>query len=270
MKKLIIFSLCGLALGLSHLDAADNKNKEKDNTKDTGYSVQLTWWASPQKRETYYISNGKDHLAVNPPVMSFTAPIHYMGEPPLVLTRKIEGKDSQGKPVITYEPAITVEIEKAGSKNVGVILFSNPQNGAIFQQFLNLSADAIPYGSFYLVNFSKAKIAATLNGATIKAGPGQKAKSDSFKEQNSIELSVVGQKSDGEVVSITNSQIALDSDTRILYFVGEKTIEGVTSYNVKTILDSNPNPPAPDAKTSEDKAKSDKSKSDKKSTKAAQ
>jgi hypothetical protein len=270
MKKLILFSLCVLALGLQRLGAADNKNKEKDKPKDTGCSVQFTWWTSPQKRETYYITNGKEHLPVSAPVMAFTAPINYTGEPPLVLTRKIEGKDSEGKPVITYEPAITVEIEKVGSKNVGVILFSNPQNGSVFQQLLNLSAEAIPYGSFYLVNFSKAKIAATLNGATIKAGPGQKAKSDSFKEQTSIELSVVGQKSDGALVSITNSQIALDGDTRILYFVGEKNIEGVTSYNVKTILDSNPNPPAPEAKTSEDKTKSDKSKSDKKSTKAAQ
>ncbi len=269
MKKLILFSLCVLALDLQHLSAAaDNKNKEKDKPKDAGYSVQLTWWASPQKRETYYISSGKDHLAVNPPVMSFTAPIHYAGDPPLVLTRKIEGKDSEGKPVITYEPAFSVELEKAGSKNVGVILFSNPQNGAIFQQFIDLSADTIPYGSFYLVNFSKAKIAASLNGAVIKAGPGQKAKSTSFNEQTSIELSVVGQKSDGEAVSITNSQIALDADTRILYFVVEKTIEGVSSYNVKTILDSNPNPAGSEAKTSEDKTKSDKGAA-KKSSKAA-
>lgn len=257
-----------MALDLQHLSAADNKNKEKEKPKDTGCSVQFTWWTSPQKRETYYITNGKEHLPVSAPVMAFTAPINYTGEPPLVLNRKIEGKDSEGKPVTTYEPAITVEIQKAGSKNVGVILISNPQNGSVFQQLLNLSEEEIPYGSFYLVNFSKAKIAASLNGAVIKAGPGQKAKSTSFNEQTSIELSVVGQKSDGEAVSITNSQIALDADTRILYFVGEKTIEGVSSYNVKTILDSNPNPAGSEAKTSEDKTKSDKGAA-KKSSKAA-
>jgi hypothetical protein len=256
MKKIIFFSFCTLSLSLQNLSAADNQNKDK--AKDTGYSVQFTWWTSPQKRETYYITNGKEHLPVSAPVMSFTAPINYTGEPPLVLTQKIEGKDSEGKPAITYEPAFSVELEKAGSKNVGVILFSDPKNGAVFQQFLNLSADAIPYGSFYLVNFSKAKIAASLNGSVIKAGPGQKANSTRFNEQTSIELSVVGQKSDGEAVSITNSQIALDAETRILYFVGEKTLNGVTSYNVKTILDSNPNPAGSEAKPSDEKSKSGK------------
>ena len=258
MKKLILTSLCILSSSVQHLAAADSKKKEKEKSDGTEYTVQFTWWASPQKRETYYITSGKDHLSVSAPVMSFTAPIKFTGEPPLVLTRKIEGKDSEGKPVITYEPAMSVELEKAGSKNVGVILISNPQNGAIFQQLLNMSEEEIPYGSFYLVNFSKAKIAATLNGATIKAGPGQKVKSASFKDQTSIELSVVGQKSDGSVVSITNSQIALDGDTRILYFVGEKNIEGVTSYNVKTILDSNPNPAGTETKPSEEKSKSGK------------
>lgn len=258
MKKLILASLCLLSLGLQHLVAADSKNKEKEKPQGTEYSVRFTWWASPQKRETYYVASGKDYLPISPGVMSFHRPIKYVGDPALTLNRKIIGKDSEGKPVTTYEPVITVDLEKAGSKEVGVILFSNPQNGAIFQQLLNLSEEEVPYGSFYLVNFSKTKIAATLNGAAIKAGPGQKVKSTSFKDQTSIELSVVGQNKDGATLSITNSQIALDADTRILYFVGEKTLNGVTSYNVKTILDSNPNPAGTEAKPSEEKAKSGK------------
>lgn len=258
MKKLILTSICLLSIGLQYLVAADSKNKDKEQPQGTEYSVRFTWWTSPQKRETYYITSGKEHLPVSAPVMSFTAPIKYSGESPLILNRRVEGKNSEGKPVVTYEPVITVDLEKAGSKEAGVILISNPQNGSIFQQILNLSQDEIPYGSFYLVNFSKAKIAATLNGDAIKAGPGQKAKSTSFKDQTSIELSVVGQNKDGATLSITNSQIALDADTRILYFVGEKTLNGVTSYNVKTILDSNPNPAGTEGKPSEEKAKSGK------------
>lgn len=261
MKKLIIFLLCVLTLGHLPLNAADKQSKPKPE--ELGYNVRFTWWTSPQKKEIYYVTSGRNHIQVNPGVMSFTQPINYIGESSLILNRKVETKDSKGNIVINYEPVIAIDLEKAGSKDVGIILISNPQNGAISHQIFNLSEDEIPYGCFYLVNFSKAKITGTLNGSTIKAVPGQRVKSPIFKTRSSIELSVVGENNEGKLIQITNSQIALDGELRFLYFVAEKKIEGGTTYVVKTILDSNPNPKAAESKQAEEKSNSGKSIKDK-------
>jgi len=265
MKKLIIFLLCVLTLRLQPLNAVDKQSKPKPE--ELGCNVRFTWWTSPPKKEIYYITSGRNHIQVNPGVMSFTQPINYVGESALILNRKVETKDSKGNTVINYEPVISIDLEKAGSKEVGVILVPNPKNDAIAYQIFNLSEDEIPYGCFYLVNFSKAKITGTLNASTVKAVPGQRVKSSIFKAQTSIELSVVGENNEGKLTQITNSQIALDNELRILYFVAEKKIEGVTTYVVKTILDSNPNPKAADTKPVEEKNNSGKSTKDK-STKA--
>jgi hypothetical protein len=265
MKKLIFLCVCLWTLNLQHLAAADNQSKPK--SQELGYNVRFTWWTSPSKKEIYYVTSGRNHIQVNPGVMSFTQPVNYVGESSLILNRKLETKDSKGNPIITYEPVITIDLEKAGSKEVGIILISNPKNGAISHQIFNLSEDEIPYGCFYLVNFSKAKITGTLNASTIKAVPGQRVKSPIFKAQTSIELSVVGENNEGKLIQITNSQIALDSELRFLYFVAEKRIEGVTTYVVKTILDSNPNPKADENKPVDEKNNSGKSTKDK-STKA--
>lgn len=261
MKKLIIFLLCVLALGLQPLNAADKQSKPKPE--ELGCNVRFTWWVSPQKKEIYYVTSGRNQIQVNPGVMSFTQPINYVGESALILNRKVETKDSKGNTVINYEPVISIDLEKAGSKEVGVILISNPKNGAISHQIFNLSEDEVPYGCFYLVNFSKAKITGTLNASTIKAVPGQRTKSPVFKARTSIELSVVGENNEGKLIQITNSQIALDNELRMLYFIAEKKIEGGTTYVVKTILDSNPNPKAAESKSVEEKNNSGKSTKDK-------
>ena len=261
MKKIVVFYICFIGLGLQYLNAADNQSKPK--SQELGYNVRFTWWTSPQKKEIYFITSGRNHIQVNPGVMSFTQPINYVGESALVLNRKVETKDSKGNTVINYEPVTSIDLEKAGSKEVGVILVSNPKNGAISHQIFNLSEDEVPYGCFYLVNFSKAKITGTLNASTIKAVPGQRTKSPIFKARSSIELSVVGENNEGKLIQITNSQIALDNELRILYFISEKKIEGVTTYVVKTILDSNPNPKATESKPTDEKNNLGKSSKDK-------
>jgi hypothetical protein len=254
MKKIFLEFLSFTLLCITPLTGAESKRS------DAEYSIRFTWWKSPEKTETYYILVGNNYTAINASVMSFTQPIKHKGESIISLSKKVYSKDNNGKPVTTYEPAMNINLDNAGSKDVGVILLPGSKPGVIFHQLLNLSEQEFPYGSFYIVNFSKTKIIASLNGLIIKTNPGQRAKSGTYKERTIIDLVVSGQNSEGSLTPITNSQIVLNNTFRNLFFVSEKETNGNKSFIVKTIIDSNPTPEESTQKTGDKKGETDSSK----------
>jgi len=263
MKIFFTTLFCICSINFSELRASDVR------TNNLGVSIRFTWWRLPEKADIFYITSGKEHIMVNPGVLSFTKPINYVGGTLLSLSKKVESKDSEGKPIITYVPTVSIDLEKVRSSEVGIILIPNQKSDAIYYQLLNLSEEEFPYGSLYLVNFTKTKISASLNGTILRANQGEKVKSMTFKENTIIDLLINGQDKEGNVVTIASSEIILDSSFRRLYLVGEKPVEGTTVYNIKSIVDTKPNnKEAPSDKTNEKSLNID-SKS-KKSPKAAQ
>lgn len=246
MKKFILSSFCLLFLGLSCL-AADNPKKTKPEApkkseEKAAYILRFTWTAQPKGQTELYITSGGEHIAVDPGVMDFTQPIKYTGGSVLTLSRKTEGTGGDGQPAAAYERILDVNLSSVNGKEIGVILIPNRVNGAIASRLLNFNAKDFPYGTISLINFSKIKAAVGINETKLVAAPEQKVQSSIFNSETEIELSVSGTGKEGERISICNAQVIIDNSLRLIYFLSEKTIEGETSYSVKSIHDSNPNP----------------------------
>lgn len=239
-------------LGISCVSAVD-KNQASE-----AYSLRLTWWIPPKIQGPIFIIPGagqsKEPISVACGIMEFSGAISYSGGPNLILAQRVESVNTEGKPVITYERVAEVNLANAGSKEIGIILTQNPKTGAITNRLLNLNDKEFPYGTFSLINFSKAKATANVNGTIIKANPGQKIVSAAFNSRSIVEVAIKVQPSEQEAIEVTNAEIVLDSTARVIYFLSESNLGGETDYSSKCIRDSAP-PPAKSPTPSEGKDK---------------
>jgi hypothetical protein len=132
--------------------------------------LRLAWWSAPEEFPELALQMGKDRVPVSPDVMSLSYAIDYQGEPNAVIVRKTltPEVDKAGKPVYVWVPYCTIPIGEQ-DVDLGVLLFPDEKRGIALTRLFDFSAEAFPYGTIQLVNFTAAKIAVSIDGTTFAA-----------------------------------------------------------------------------------------------------
>lgn len=238
---------------------ADKKDDKSKDDKDSGRkprsrinkdgkeirvcNLRLCWWAQPENPPELALQFEKSRQPFSPDTLGFSNPLEYEGEPAVVILRRHAngGVDSKGKPIDTWEPYATFTLRPTDD-DLGVVLFENPaKNGAQVRLF-DFSAEAFPYGSMRVVNFTRTKVLSSLGGAAFAVEPGATARCPkTFTQRTRAHLAFAVQEADNSQHVLESSVVIFYPSIRAMAFVIEKPgTEANERFHVQTITDSAP------------------------------
>jgi hypothetical protein len=164
------------------------------------------------------------------------------------LLRKLisEEKDNTGRPKESYEVYASVNLTQTDSRDVGILLIPNKQKNIIGSRVFDFSARGFPYGSFIAVNFTRSKIACTVNDSNFVVMPGALSRLPKlFTERTVSYVGMVATDSNGVENKIVSTKMVFNQTVRTLYFI-IPTMDA-NKYDVRCIIDIDSSP----AKSSE-------------------
>lgn len=247
---------------LAGIATAATKSKDKETPGEEPINIRFAWWEMPKNVPELYIISGKDKLPVSAYQMAVSNPVKYTGPHTAELVRKVASTevDKDGKPVFTYLPFLSINLDELKSKEIAVLLFPNEEKGTCQFKLFDFSNEAFPAGSFYLINYSKAKLDCSVDGKTFSALPGQKTQCPTiFNERVAAFVAIGVTEPDGTKNLIVSTKLIFGKFFRKLYFVTEKKVEDRKEYIVHCIEDASVLPKA-DESSSNDSSETKKNK----------
>jgi len=220
--------------------ATQSKNKDAPGEEPT-IDLRFAWWEMPKNVPELYIIDGNEKLPVNAYQMAMSNSVKYKGHSTVELVRKVTstelGKD--GKTLVSYVPFLSISLEEIKSKEIGVLLFPNEAKGTCQFKLFDFSNEAFPAGSFYLINYSKAKVDCSVDGKAFSALPGQKTQCPTTFNERTVAYVTMGvTEPDGSKNLIVATKLIFSKYFRKLYFVTEKMGDEHKEYIVHCIDDA--------------------------------
>jgi hypothetical protein len=229
-------------------EKADGKKEKGKPAKPPAHvcALNITWWEEPTLKEgetlELGIQDGKDFKPIAIQAMTIGHPIEYTGGPNVVIARKtkVASVDKKGKPITSDEwvPFANFTITEAETDVLALLMPASNSPTAVVKTF-DIGVESFPYGSINLLNYTKAKIGCSVDGAFFFAGPGQRgrlAKPIASRRVVNFKLAVV--EADGGLRPLVSSPMVLDQRSRRLYFVVE--VPGATEdarFRVNGLVD---------------------------------
>lgn len=242
----LLFAL--LCLGAALLPAADAPKPETRRC-----TLRFAWWNFPRKVPELALQTGRERIPVTPNPMSLSNPIDYRGDANAVLVKKVESaeKEKDGKPKVAWVPYATIALNPTDT-DLGVLLIPKEDDDTCITRTFDFSVEAFPYGTLKLVNFSRARIACSLDGAVFMTEPGQTGHCPKkFEERTTASIAVAALEADGQQRVLYSTKVILNKTFRTLFFIVEKGGNEDERYQSQCILDVNPYPngvpPPPEA-----------------------
>jgi hypothetical protein len=187
---------------------------------------------------------GRDRIPVSPNPMSLSNPIDYKGDVNAVLLKKVPTGETEkdGKPKFTWVPYATIALSPTDT-DLGVLLIPNETDDSCITRTFDFGLEAFPYGTLKLVNFSRARIACSLDGAVFMTEPGQTGQCPKkFEERTTASIAVAALEADGQQRVLYSTKVILNKTFRTLFFIVEKNGTEDERYQSQCILDVNPYP----------------------------
>ena len=213
-------------------------------------SLHVTWWDEPPMAEGEHLELAIQVDKTTKPFMAgqmqIGPAVEYIGPGAVTIVRKskttVEELDKKGKPVTRtiedWVPFATCVIP-AGQPEVLVLLMLVPGKPQVMAKAFDINPENFPFGSFHILNFSKARVGCSLGGKVFFAEPGQRAKSPVVMTQRQVvnfRLAVF--EGGGAQRRLYSTPIILDERTRRLYFVTEvPSAEIEQRYETRTLVD---------------------------------
>lgn len=240
-------------------------------------SLHMTWWDEPPMAEgerlELAIQADKSPAPFLAGQMQIGPAVEYVGPGTVTIVRKVktqvEEVDKKGKPVTriveNWVPMATCAVPP--DKQDVLILMMLVQ-GKVNAYAFDIAQESFPFGSFHILNFTKARVGCSLGGKVFFAEPGKLAKSPLVMSQRQVvnfRLAVF--EAGGAQRRLYSTPIILDERTRRLYFVTEYPGNEIEQrYDTRTLVDYRQIQPAP---ADEPAAEKPEPKGTKASTKAA-
>lgn len=220
---------------------AENKSKDKETPRAEPINIRFAWWKMPQNVPELYIVAGNEKLPVSAYEMAMSNSLKFNGQNTIEVVRKVAsnevGKD--GKPIFNYLPFIVINLEEIKSKEIAVLLFPNEAKETCQFKLFDFSNEAFPAGSFYLINYSKAKLNCSVDGKNFSALPGQRTQCPTiFNERVAAFVAIDVTEPDGTKNLIVSTKLIFSKYFRKLYFVTEKKVNERKEYIVHCIEDA--------------------------------
>ena len=236
--------------------------KAKGTPGEDPTNLRFAWWEMPKNAPELYIIDGNEKMPVNAYAMAMSNSVKFKGQHTVELVRKVTssevGKD--GKPLVTYVPFLSINFEEIKSKEIAVLLFPNEAKGTCQFKLFDFSNEAFPAGSFFLINYSKAKLDCTVDDKTFSVLPGQKTQCPTiFDERTAAYVAIGVTETEGSKSLILSTKLIFSKYFRKLYFVTEKKEEDKKVFVLHCIDDSSVLP-ATDESSSGDSSETKKSK----------
>lgn len=206
-------------------------------------TLRFAWWNFPNQVPELALQMGREKVPVVPNPMSLSSPIDYKGDATAVLLRKIATGETEkdGKPKVGWVPYASVTLAPTDT-DVGVLLIPKTDDSCIMRSF-DFGVEAFPYGTLQLVNFSRARIACSIDGAVFLAEPGQTARCPKkFEERTAAAIAVAALEADGQQRTLYSTKVILNKTFRTLFFIVEREGKEDERYQSQCILDVNPYP----------------------------
>ena len=213
-------------------------------------TLHVTWWDEPPlaegERIELAIQVDKTTTPIYPIAMHVGESIDYSGASTINIVRKsktqVEEVDKKGKTVIrtieNWVPFASCAVAP-GQSDVLIVLMLVPGKPIAMAKPFDINPENFPYGSFHILNFSKARVGCSLGGKVFFAEPGQRAKSPIVIAQRTVvnfRLAVF--ETAGEQQRLYSAPIILDERTRRLYFVTETPNNDIGQrYDTRTLVD---------------------------------
>jgi len=243
-------------------------------------SLHVTWWDEPPMAEGEHLELAIQVDKTTKPFMAgqmqIGPAVEYIGPGAVTIVRKskttVEELDKKGKPVTRtiedWVPFATCVIP-AGQPEVLVLLMLVPGKPQVMAKAFDINPENFPFGSFHILNFSKARVGCSLGGKVFFAEPGQRAKSPVVMTQRQVvnfRLAVF--ETGGAQRRLYSTPIILDERTRRLYFVTEYPGNEIEQrYDTRTLVDyrhvqpaaaEEPTPEKPEPKGTKASSKAEK------------
>jgi len=212
--------------------------------------LHVTWWDEPPMAEGEHLELAIQVDKTTKPFMAgqmqIGPAVEYIGPGAVTIVRKskttVEELDKKGKPVTRtiedWVPFATCVIP-AGQPEVLVLLMLVPGKPLVMAKAFDINPENFPFGSFHILNFSKARVGCSLGGKVFFAEPGQRAKSPVVMTQRQVvnfRLAVF--ETGGAQRRLYSTPIILDERTRRLYFVTEYPGNEIEQrYDTRTLVD---------------------------------
>lgn len=237
MPLRLLFAL--ICFGVAALPAADTPKVETLTC-----TLRFAWWNFPSKVPELALQMGRERVPVTPNPMSLSSAIEYKGDVNAVLLRKTLSAetDKTGKPKINWVPYATVVLA-AKDTDIGVLLIPNEKDDSCITRTFDFSLESFPFGTLKLVNFSRARIACSLDGVVFLTEPGLVGQCPKkFEERTAASIAVAALEADGQQRVLYSTKVILNKTFRTLFFIVEKEGKDDDRYQSQCILDVNPYP----------------------------
>jgi len=238
----------GYAANTESKDSKTSQNNKKSAKEENNYNLRFAWWEQPANVPDLYVLSGNKYISVAPRNMSMSPGVGVNCEEKVELLRKLisEEKDNNGRPKESYEVYASVNLTQTDSRDVGILLIPNKQKNIIGSRVFDFSARGFPYGSFIAVNFTRSKIACTVNDSNFVVMPGALSRLPKlFTERTVSYVGMVATDSNGVENKIVSTKMVFNQTVRTLYFI-IPTMDA-NKYDVRCIMDIDSTP----AKSSE-------------------
>lgn len=203
--------------------------------------LRLAWWEAPEEPPELAILQNKDRVPVTPEAMTLGQIVEYQGDPAAVVLRKVitTEVDKSGKPVVQWVPYCTIPVGE-NDTDLAVLLFPDEKRGIAQTRIFDFSAEAFPYGSVELVNFTSAKIAVSIDGTTFTANSRGTARYPKVVDKaGASRFFIAAAEANGEQKLLRSTMMTFRPTGRFLIFVIERP--GATEdarYSTAVIIDN--------------------------------
>ena len=228
------FLLLGLAQAQTKREPAEPKEKPAASEQRSAqgsaaakpqhtWRLRLGWWQAPEEIPELALQQGKDRVPFSPDVMSLSQVIEYQGDPNIVVVRKVVTAevDKSGKPVVQWLPYCTIPVGEKDT-DLGILLFPDEKRGIAQTRLFDFSAEAFPYGTVQLVNFTAAKIAISIDGTTFTANSRASARYPKLIEKTSTyRFFMAAAEANGEQKLLRSTTMIFRETGRYLIFAIE-------------------------------------------------
>jgi hypothetical protein len=213
-------------------------------------SLHMTWWDEPPMAEGERLELAIQVDKTTTPFMAgqmqIGPAVQYIGPGAVTIVRKlktqVEDVDKKGKPITrTVENWVPLAscVVPAGQPDILVLLMLVPGKPQAIARAFDINQETFPFGSFHILNFSKARVGCSLAGKVFFAEPGKIAKSPMVMSQRQVvnfRLAVF--ETGGTQRRLYSTPIILDERTRRLYFVTEIPGADIEQrYETRTLVD---------------------------------
>jgi hypothetical protein len=236
-----LFRLCLVLLGAVPLAAPATEPARPESRRCV---LRFAWWNFPRQVPELVLQMGRDRLPVSPTPMSLSHPIDYHGDPAVVLLKKVPTGEraKDGRPKFGWVPYATITLAPTDT-DLGVLLVPSEADESCLSRTFDFSPESFPYGTVKFVNFTRARIACSLDGSVVVTEPGQTGRCPGrFAERTSAAIAVVALEADGRHRTLYSTKIILNQTFRTLIFILETDGNDDERYHSRCILDVNPYP----------------------------